>query len=212
MIKNYIKTNQRNAFTATRLSWAPQQPTNVMRTTKPLGMQEGIGNVMAENIKVGKEEVTRERSGRKQNNQKTNILQGTSAWPVKKHQKGPNDRLPIWRKGIYCCVIRMTLKKNNVSVNLTNLKGQTIIKFTSGLIQKKKSKSKLRSIIKWIIEKSSFSVKNNFDRAKVIIKGHSGKSSSYSKESKRKKLKIIYPESRIPVVHNGCRPPKKRRV
>jgi hypothetical protein len=66
-----------------------------MRTTKPLGMQEGIGNVMAENIKVGKEEVTRERSGRKQNNQKTNILQGTSAWPVKKHQKGPNDRLPI---------------------------------------------------------------------------------------------------------------------
>ena len=50
---------------------------------------------MAENIKVGKEEVTRERSGRKQNNQKTNILQGTSAWPVKKHQKGPNDRLPI---------------------------------------------------------------------------------------------------------------------
>jgi hypothetical protein len=38
----------------------------------------------------------------------------------------------------YCCVIRMTLKKNNVFVNLTKTNGQTIIKFSAGLIQKKK--------------------------------------------------------------------------
>ncbi len=38
---------------------------------------------------------TKERSGRKQSAPETNILQGTSAWPVKKHQKGPNDRLPV---------------------------------------------------------------------------------------------------------------------
>lgn len=66
-----------------------------MNTTKPLGIQEETGNVMAENRRMGKEEVTEERSGRKQSAQKTNKLQGTGAWPVKKHQKGPNDRLPI---------------------------------------------------------------------------------------------------------------------
>ena len=48
----------------------------------------------------------------------------------------------------YCCIIRMTLKKNNVFVNLTKTNGETIIKFTAGLIQKKKNKKQLRSLIK----------------------------------------------------------------
>ncbi len=183
-----------------------------MKTTKFLKMQKEIKNIIIENIEIKKEEIIKEKSGRKQNNQKTNIFQNMNILPIKKHQKGLNDRSPIRKKGIYCCIIRMTLKKNNVFVNLTNLKGQTIIKFTSGLIQKKKNKSKLRSIIKWIIEKLSFPVKNNFDCIKIIIKGHSVKSFSYLKELKRKKLKIIYFESRIPIIHNGCRPPKKRRI
>jgi len=41
-------------------------------------------------------------------------------------------------KGQYGCVIRMTLKDGNVFINVTNLKGQTIMKFSSGLIHKKK--------------------------------------------------------------------------
>jgi ribosomal protein S11 len=38
---------------------------------------------------------------------------------------------------LHCCYIRMKLKENNVFVNVTNLKGQTIIKYSSGIISTK---------------------------------------------------------------------------
>lgn len=52
------------------------------------------------------------------------------------------------------CIIYLSVKKNNIFVNLTDTKGQTIIKFSTGLptIQKNssgtKSKKQLASIIK----------------------------------------------------------------
>lgn len=49
-----------------------------------------------------------------------------------------NQNQNLQNKNQYCCIIRMTLKKNNVFVNLTKTNGQTILKFTAGLIQKKK--------------------------------------------------------------------------
>lgn len=112
----------------------------------------------------------------------------------------------------HCCIIRMTLKKNNVFVNLTKTNGETILKFSAGLIQKKKSKKQLRSLIKWIFEKLAFFAKANFDYVKVIIKGHTNTPFSYLKEIKRKQLKLIAYQHIIPVIHNGCRPPKKRRI
>lgn len=141
-------------FDAPAMSGQPitATPTLVLRSRRdlhwgisvrpPLGIRSGSSTTAA-NVKMGLDA-----AGASKTLRKPDFLQGTSPWPIKKHQKGPHDRLPVWRKGIYCCVIRMTLKKNNVSVNLTNLKGQTIIKYTSGLIQKKKNKSKLRSITK----------------------------------------------------------------
>lgn len=112
----------------------------------------------------------------------------------------------------YCCIIRMTLKKNNVFVNLTKTNGETIIKFTAGLIQKKKNKKQIRSLIKWIFEKIAFFAKVNFSCVKIIIKGHTNTPFSYLKEIKRKKLKLISYQHIIPILHNGCRPPKKRRI
>jgi len=51
-----------------------------------------------------------------------------------------------WARSSHCCAVAMTLKKNNVFVNVTNLKGQiSVIKFSSGLIQKKKSKRLLKT-------------------------------------------------------------------
>ncbi len=112
----------------------------------------------------------------------------------------------------YCCIIRMTLKKNNVFVNLTKTTGETIIKFTAGLIQKKKNKKQIRSLIKWIFEKVAFFAKVNFNSVKIIIKGYSNTPFSYLKEIKRKKLKLVSYKHIIPILHNGCRPPKKRRI
>jgi ribosomal protein S11 len=114
----------------------------------------------------------------------------------------------------YCCVVRFSMKKNNIFVNLTNLRGQTILKFTAGLIQKRKTKKELRSIVKFIIDKISFFIKANFDCAKIIIKsdGSAKKALSLFKHFKRKKLKIVYFKAHLPIAHNGCRAPKKRRI
>jgi ribosomal protein S11 len=118
---------------------------------------------------------------------------------------------PVFR---YCCIVRFSMKKNNIFVNLTNLKGQTILKFTAGLIQKRKTKKELRSIVKFIIDKISFFIKANFDCAKIIIKsdGSAKKALSLFKHFKRKKLKIVYFKAHLPIAHNGCRAPKKRRI
>ena len=115
----------------------------------------------------------------------------------------------------YCCTIHLKLKKNNIFANVANSKGQTIIKFSSGLVRKDKNvsgKKQLRTMVKLIIEKISAFVKSNFDCAKIIINAPSTKSFSYFKEFKRKRVELIYFKSKIPVRHNGCRPPKKRRI
>jgi ribosomal protein S11 len=122
-----------------------------------------------------------------------------------------------WAKA-HCCLVVMTLKKNNVFVNVTNLKGQvSVIKFSSGLIQKKKSKKTSQTAAKWMIEKVLLVVKNNlFDCVKMVIKGHTSKSVAYLRDfargAKRKKIKIISFQNFVPIAHNGCRPPKKRRI
>ena len=109
-------------------------------------------------------------------------------------------------------IVRITIKKNNVFINVTDLLGKTILKFSSGLVQKKKNKRKLHSVVKFILNKISSFVRNNFDAIKIIIKGRGTKAFSYLKELKKKNLKIILFKNYLPFVHNGCRPPKKRRI
>lgn len=115
-------------------------------------------------------------------------------------------------KGIYCCCATIKIKKNNIFANITKLNGQTIIKYTTGLIQKKKNKKQQRTTAKWIIEKIGIFMKKNFSCAKIKIKGHTNKTISLLKEIKKKKIKILSYENNIKNVHNGCRPPKKRRI
>lgn len=114
--------------------------------------------------------------------------------------------------GVYCCNTIMRIKKNNVFINITKLNGQTIVKYSTGLIQKKKNKKQLRTSAKWIIEKIAIFMRRNFNCVKIKIKGQTNKTITYLKEMKRKKIKIITYENNIQNVHNGCRPPKKRRI
>jgi ribosomal protein S11 len=142
------------------------------------------------------------------NNENPNSLRGSTNKDI-----GTNDNTELLQK---IGIVRITLKKNNVFMNVTDVKGHTIIKFSSGLVQKnaKQNKKKLFSLVKFILNKISIFVKNNFDAIKIIIKGRGHKSFSFLKELKKKKLqsKIIYFENKLPLVHNGCRPPKKRRL
>lgn len=127
------------------------------------------------------------------------------SWQVNKNHVTKIGKSPM-------CIIFLSAKKNNVFINLTDLKGHTIIKFSSGIIQKNNSKKQLTWILKWIFEKLSYFVKNNFNFVKLIIKAPRTKSFFYLRELKRKRLPIISFQIRVPISHNGCRPPKKRRV
>lgn len=134
---------------------------------------------------------------------------------MKKIEKEKNKGSGWW--GHKCCVIT-TYKKNNVFVNVTNIKGdKSVIKFSSGLVQKKKSKKMLKSRAQWMIEKVMLVIKNNYFAAvKMVIKGKNAKGITYIREfarqAKRKKIKIISLENFVPISHNGCRLKKKRRV
>lgn len=55
----------------------------------PLGIQSGSSTAAA-NVKMGLDA-----AGVSKKRHKPDFLQGTSPWPIKKHQKGPHDRLPV---------------------------------------------------------------------------------------------------------------------
>jgi hypothetical protein len=121
----------------------------------------------------------------------------------------------------YCRITRLTTKgsERNVFVNVTNLKGQTVVKFTTALGRTAFATGRQqpkRSVIRWIIDRVGSAIGGHYDYTKVIVQARSSESLLYLKESLRKywhrRPKIIYYKGHIPIAHNGCRPPKKRRV
>jgi hypothetical protein len=86
---------------------------------------------------------------------KTERAQSTSAASTQAaketNQQTKSAKADTTNKAQHCCVIRLALKKNNAFVNITNLNGQTLIKFSIGLIQKKNNttnKKQLRALVK----------------------------------------------------------------
>ena len=113
----------------------------------------------------------------------------------------------------FCAVFRVIWKKNNVFINITNLRGKTIYKMSAGSIEKRKVKKELRKMLSFMLESVSVFVKANFDSVHILVKGKSLKSifpvfnTLRYKETPITRLKVS-----SGVLHNGCRPPKKRRV
>ena len=64
------------------------------------------------------------------------------------------------------------------------------------------------------MDKIAFFIKANFDCVKIYIKsdGSFKKALSLFKYFKRKNLTIVYFKTIVPIVHNGCRAPKRRRI
>jgi hypothetical protein len=82
-----------------------------------------------------------------ENNIGTQTLEMTEQQETRKgtNKKTKNNEIT---GGVYCCNTIMRIKKNNVFINITKLNGQTIIKYSTGLIQKKKNKKQLRTSAK----------------------------------------------------------------
>lgn len=140
---------------------------------------------------------------------------------------GKKKNAPLEKKKYPLGIVRITWKKNNIFMNVHDIKGKTIIKFSSGLVQKNSNKKNLFSIAKFLLNKVRVFIKNNFYTVRIIIKGGGLKSLALIKQlqkqqkqqahekQKKEKIwdsKIIYFENKLPLVHNGCRLPKKRRL
>ena len=67
-------------------------------------------------------------------------------------------------------------------MNVHDIKGKTIIKFSSGLVQKNSNKKNLFSIAKFLLNKVRVFIKNNFYTVRIIIKGGGLKSLALIKQ------------------------------
>ena len=84
---------------------------------------------------------------------------------------------------------------------------------STGFIEKRKVKKELRKMLNFMLGSTSYFVQANFDSMHIFVKGSSLKSvlpiynTLRFKETPITGLKVC-----SPVLHNGCRPPKKRRI
>ena len=63
-----------------------------------------------------------------------------------------------------------------------------------------------------MINKAAVFINKNFSGTHLVVNGRIKKALSYWRRLHKKNVKIISYENNVKMAHNGCRPPKKRRV
>ena len=102
---------------------------------------------------------------------------------------------------------------NNIIITLTNLKGQTIAWSSAGKMGFRGSK-KNTPYAAQVASSDCARAANDagLRKVKVIIKGPGGGRESAMRALYTNKIEITEIVDLTPMPHNGCRPPKKRRV
>lgn len=102
---------------------------------------------------------------------------------------------------------------NNTIVTLTNPKGNTIAWFSSGSCGFKGARKGTPFAAKIVVDSI---LKRCFDfeikKIKVLITGSGPGRESAIRSLQKTNLQIVLIRDMTPIPHNGCRPPKKRRI
>ena len=130
---------------------------------------------------------------------------------IKKEQKSTQKK-KIKRK-LNKGIIHIQASFNNTIITLTNLKGETITWASAGSCGFKgarkgtpfAAKGAIENILKRCLD---FGVK----QVKVLIKGPGPGRETVIRTLQKMGLQIILIRDITPIPHNGCRPPKKRRI
>ena len=102
---------------------------------------------------------------------------------------------------------------NNTIITITDLYGNVICWSSCGKVGFKGSKKNTPFAAKLAAENIISSCLNfGLISAKVIVRGHGNGRESVIKTFFNSYLNITSIEDKTPVAHNGCRPPKKRRL
>lgn len=109
--------------------------------------------------------------------------------------------------------IYLTCTKNNTICTLVDPKGYTKGWNSSGTLGFKNARKSTIYAAQGAAEMIAIKAKNlGFKRACLIIKGLGRGKESSVRILRKSNLKILSVEEKTPIPHNGCRPPKKRRV
>lgn len=117
------------------------------------------------------------------------------------------------KKKIYNGIINVLTTFNNTIITICSSNGEVICWSSCGKVGFKGSKKNTPFAAKTAAENAilkaiSFGMKD----VDIIIKGHGNGRESVIKSASDLGLNIISIEDKTPIAHNGCRPPKKRRL
>lgn len=129
---------------------------------------------------------------------------------VKKVSKTLKKRI---KRKLSSGIIHIRSSFNNTIITLTNIKGDTIAWSSSGSCGFKGARKGTPFAAKMTVESI---LKRCFDfgikQVKVLVTGPGPGRESAIRSLQKVNLQIILIRDMTPIPHNGCRPPKKRRI
>ncbi len=117
------------------------------------------------------------------------------------------------RKNVIKAIAHVQASFNNTYINITDMSGETLAWKSAGTIGFKGSrKSTPYAATRAAEEAASLVKKMGVSELEVRVKGAGAGRESAITALQNAGLKITAVEDRTPIPHNGCRPPKRRRV
>ena len=103
---------------------------------------------------------------------------------------------------------------NNTIITITNLKGEVLCWSSAGVVGFKGTKKGTPFAAQKAAEDVSRKAKEGFqmERVRVVVKGPGSGRETAIRTLQASGLRVISIKEATPIPHNGCRPPKKRKV
>jgi len=127
----------------------------------------------------------------------------------KKEEKKKKKRVKV-EEGI--AYIHSTF--NNTIITITNLEGEVLCWSAAGHVGFKGTKKGTPFAAQKTAEEIAKKVKDSFqlEKIRVVVKGPGSGRETAIRTLQASGLKVVSIKEATPIPHNGCRPPKKRRV
>lgn len=103
---------------------------------------------------------------------------------------------------------------NNTIVTITNLKGEVLCWSSAGVVGFKGTKKGTPFAAQKVAEDAAKKAQENYglQRVIVVVKGPGSGRETAIRTLQAAGLKVVTIREATPIPHNGCRPPKKRKV
>jgi|TARA_B100000809_G_scaffold236426_1_gene255459 small subunit ribosomal protein S11 len=123
------------------------------------------------------------------------------------------QKLKKIKKNIQVGVVHIQSTLNNTIVTITDIKGNTISWASAGSTGFKGARKGTPFAAQTAAEKASFDAAGmGLKKVEIIVKGQGSGRETAIRSVKSAGLEITSIKDVTPIPHNGCRPPKRRRV